>query len=100
MGIPFDQSVEKMNLTIHYNGTDYNWTEATSPANGPLVDSFIFGWNRGASRQTYQAVDVLKPGYSYWMYAYYDCFIYSNIDIIIKMGVENENIEKNFRKWK
>jgi hypothetical protein len=73
MGIPFDQSVDKTNLTLQYNGTDYNWTEATDPANCPIIDSFIFGWNRGLSGQTYQAVDVLEPGYSYWMYAYYDC---------------------------
>jgi hypothetical protein len=73
MGIPYDQSVDKTNLTIQYNGTDYSWTEAIDPANGPLIDSFIFGWNRGPSGQIYQAVDTLEPGYSYWMYAYYDC---------------------------
>jgi uncharacterized repeat protein (TIGR01451 family) len=73
MGVPYDQSVDKTDLIFHYNGTAYNWTEAIDPANGPLVDAFIFGWKRGPSGQTYQAVDSLKPGYSYWMYAYYPC---------------------------
>jgi hypothetical protein len=71
IGIPFDQPIDKTNLILNYNGTDYNWSEAIDPANGPLVDSFIFGWTGGPSGQTYQAVDVLEPGYSYWMYAYY-----------------------------
>jgi len=75
MGIPYDQSVDKTNLTITYNGTDYNWSEAIDPANGPLIDSFIFGWNRGLSGQTYQAGDAFEPGQGYWMYAYYDCKI-------------------------
>ena len=73
IGIPFDQPIDKTNLTITYNANDYNWTEAIDPDNGPLFDPYIFGWNRGSSEQTYQAVDVLKPGYGYWMYAYYDC---------------------------
>ena len=73
MGVPYDQPVEKTTPIINYNGTDYNWTEAIDPANGPLIDAFIFGWNRGSSGQTYQAVDSLEPGYSYWMYAYYSC---------------------------
>jgi hypothetical protein len=76
MGIPYDQSIEKNTLIIRYNGTDYNWTEAIDPANGPLVDAFIFGWNRGGpSGQTYQAADSLEPGYSYWMYSYYPCIL-------------------------
>jgi hypothetical protein len=60
ISLPFNQTVNKTDLIFHYNGTDYNWTEAIDPANGPLIDYFIYGWNRGPSGQIYQTVDVLR----------------------------------------
>jgi hypothetical protein len=77
ISVPFNKTIDKTQLFVYYNGTDYNWTEATDPANGPLIDSFIFGWNRGTGGQTYQAVDALEPGYGYWMYAYSDCELWA-----------------------
>jgi len=80
IGIPFDDNVEKQNLTILYNGTIYSWENATTANNEegePLILSFIYGWNAGS--QNYETCDVLLSGRSYWMYAYYDCMLTRDI---------------------
>ena len=68
MGVPDGESVEKQNLTILYNGTVYTWQEAVT---NNIILGFIYQW--GETGQTYQLTDVLQPGKSYWMYAYYNC---------------------------
>jgi len=76
VGPPFDEPLVKTRLVVGYNGTDYNWTQATTNANptgGPLVLGFIYGWSR--SGQSYDDSTTLYPGYAYWMYAYYDCIL-------------------------
>jgi hypothetical protein len=62
---PVNQTVDKTNLFVKYNGSEYNWSEAV--ANGYVVQ-FIYGWNRSA--QNYEESGVLEPGEGYWMYAY------------------------------
>jgi len=74
VGLPDDEPVEKQNLSILYNGTFYGWDNATTSNNEegePLILGFIYGWN--STSQNYETIDVLLPGKSYWMYAYYDC---------------------------
>ena len=46
ISLSFNQSVDKNILVIKYDGINYSWSEAIDPANGLLIDSFIFGWNR------------------------------------------------------
>jgi len=79
LGIPSYQQLSLGNLNISYDGLYYNWSEATDPGN-LIVDPVVFFWN--SSIQTYQyLVDVsalINPGSGYWIYAYYDCMIYSS----------------------
>ena len=68
VGVPDDKLVEKENITIRYNGTNYTWQEAV---NNSIILGFIYGWNENI--QNYGVSNVLNPGKSYWMYAYQDC---------------------------
>ena len=79
--IPFNQSVDKTDFLVKYNGYYYSWTQATSPANGPIIDPSVFGWDR--NQQMYIFIsDILEPGYGCWMYAYEPCELWiENISI-------------------
>jgi len=68
VGSPYDDPIEKQNLTIIYDETTYSWSDAVTA--GIIID-FIYKWN--ASAQNYETTDVLAPDLGYWMYAYYDC---------------------------
>jgi len=70
MGVPHNQSVDKTNITVNYGGTEYSWANAVS---GGIISDYVFGWNRNT--QSYIFVDTFEPGYSYWMYAYYNCIL-------------------------
>ena len=70
IGLPYNTSVNKQNLTINYNGTDYTWQQAV---NSNIILGFIYGWDRNT--QNYMISEDLDPGYGYWMYAYYDCIL-------------------------
>jgi len=77
MGQPYNTTLDKNNLIIRYNVTDYTWTEATTNNNEegePLLLGFIYEWNR--NNQQYILSDLLQPGYGYWMYAYYNITLY------------------------
>ncbi len=55
----------------------YNWTYATTdinPTGTPLINSFMFGWNR--TQQTYVFERNLNPGFGCWMFAYQPCEIW------------------------
>lgn len=75
IGSPNNALVEKQNLMIRYNGTTYTWQDAVT--NNIVVGS-IFQWNE--TNQNYQLTDVLQPGKSYWMYAYYNCTLLRPMD--------------------
>jgi hypothetical protein len=60
--------VDKTNLLVTYNGSEYSWQEAV---NKSIVLGFIYAWNR--TNQNYELTDILVPGEGYWMYAYHDC---------------------------
>lgn len=77
IGIPINQPVSKTTFLIVFNGVEYNWTEATTdqnPTGQPLVLKDLFGWKRNAP-QEYVLTDTLQAGYSYWMFAFYDCIL-------------------------
>ena len=76
VGLPSDEPVNVADLTVNYDGTDYSWSEAIDPANGPLIVPDIYGWDRVA--QNYISVDTLEPGNAYWIYSYQDCVIKGN----------------------
>jgi hypothetical protein len=68
LSLPFNQSVEKTNLLVIDNNSEYSWQEAVN--NGIIID-FIYEWNRNS--QDYEMTDTLIPGHGYWIYAYEDC---------------------------
>jgi hypothetical protein len=68
VGIPFDEIVEKQNLTVVYGGMDYSWQDAVTAG---FVLNFVYSWD--AVGQSYLTTDVLMPGDGYWVYAYYSC---------------------------
>jgi hypothetical protein len=74
MGTPNDESSLKTDLYVNYNGVDYIWNDAitnNNPTNNPLVNDYIFGWNRNS--QTYTIADTIIPGEAYWLFAYVNC---------------------------
>jgi hypothetical protein len=70
LALPFNQSIEKQNLTLIYDGVIYSWQDAVAQS---LILDFIFGWDR--TNHTYEIVDALSPGQGYWMFAYHDCVL-------------------------
>jgi len=68
VGLPYETALDKENLTVHFNGTDYTWHQAVD--NGTIL-GFIYGWN--VTNQNYETSEVLLPEKSYWMYAYEMC---------------------------
>jgi len=80
VSLPFNNSVNKTDLLITHNGTEYSWQEAI---NNNILLGFFYHWNRGI--QNYEPVDKLNPGFGYWIYAYKDCEIWAQgINTIIK----------------
>ena len=74
MGLPYNTSLAKENIIVHYNITDYSWNDATTDNNEegePLILQFIYGWD--STSQSFLLSDELVPDFGYWMYAYYDC---------------------------
>ena len=64
----------------YYNGTDYNWYNATSSNNEegePIILGFIYKWD--VINQRYLFSDTLNPRYGYWMWAYYNCTLHKPV---------------------
>ena len=79
MGIPNDESSLKTDLHVNYNVVDYIWDDAitsNNPTNNPLVNDYIFGWNRYS--QTYTIADTIIPGEAYWLFAYVNCTLFTD----------------------
>jgi uncharacterized repeat protein (TIGR02543 family) len=74
MGLPYGVSVDKTNVIINYDGTNYTWGEAV--ANYIILEA-VYGWNR--LTQAYTEESMFNPGYGYWMYAYDDCRLYIGV---------------------
>jgi len=75
VSLPFNQTVDKEDFIVRYNGTDYNWTQATTddnPTGGPIILQYLYNWKR-TYPQGYEFTDTLQPGYGYWMYAHHPC---------------------------
>jgi hypothetical protein len=73
IGIPFKENVSKTDLLVN----DISWSDAVSTG---LVSDFIFGWDRNG--QYYNFVDILEPGYAYWVYSYQPCSLERDVNII------------------
>jgi hypothetical protein len=75
ISVPFNQSINKNNLIIKYNGYNYSWQEAVD---SKIVLNFIYEWNR--SSQSYEIVDTILPGFGYWIYSYHICELWAQIE--------------------
>jgi hypothetical protein len=76
VSLPLNISSDFKVICIIYNETIYNWTEATSsfnPTGFPLVNSYVFNWDRNS--QKYNFTNSFEPGYGYWMYVYEPCIL-------------------------
>jgi len=70
VGLPFNRHINKNNLTVFYNGTNYNWQQAVD---NNIVIGFIYGWVENT--QGYELTDLLVPGKGFWIYSYKNCIL-------------------------
>jgi len=68
ISFPVNESINKTDIVVSYAGTNYSWNDAVT---NNIIIGFIYGWNR--TTQSYETIDILDPGYGYWVYAYHDC---------------------------
>jgi len=73
ISLPANESINKTDLIIRYNGSEYSWDAAVS--NDYIVD-YIFGWDQ--INQSYIFADILKPGYGYWIFGKVSCNLHFN----------------------
>jgi hypothetical protein len=81
ISIMYTQPINEMEITVHYNGNDFNWPEATTnnnPTGESIILKSIYGLNR--TTEAYILSKVLNPRYWCWMYVYHNCsFLRSTI---------------------
>jgi len=68
ISLPFNQTIDKINIIIHQLNNNYTWSEAVL---NDYISDYLFGWSR--TGQSYTFSDVLNPGEGYWLYSYVDC---------------------------
>jgi PKD repeat protein len=77
VSLPGPLSYNATELAVQYNGSSYNWSEATTgenPTGAPILLGSIFGWNR--TNQIYVEYSILAPDDGYWMFAFYNCTLF------------------------
>ena len=82
VSIPIQESLNKNNLTINYEGISYSWTDITTnnnPTGEPIILDCIYNWNK--TTQTYDEVIIINPGDAFWIFTYYECSIEVEITI-------------------
>jgi len=67
--IPLQYQIQKTDVIVVYDGTEYTWQEAIS---NNLVVNYLYGWDR-ENKQYYSASDTLEPGFGYWINSYVNC---------------------------
>lgn len=92
ISLPMNESINKNDISVKYNGMNYTWQEAV---NYNIVLDFIYVWN--VDGQNYEITSKLEPGNGYWLYVYNssDLLIASNNhydDTYITMLYEEWNI--------
>jgi len=91
ISLPFNQTIDISDIIVSNGGVDYIWTEAIDPANGPIVDPNVYGWDRNLGMY-FQVLSSLEPGYGFWMYSYDDCEIgVENISVTIDNHITDLN---------
>ena len=87
ISIPFNESINKTDIVVSYEGTNYSWNNA-----GSIVLNYIYGWN--STNQNYETINILKPGYGYWVWAYDDC------ELLVSGNITDDGKITNLKlKW-
>ena len=90
ISFPFNQSIEKQNISIRVDKTSYDWQSAVLAG---IISDYIFGWDR--SSQSYSFSNSVKAGHGFWMYAYEDAEIQAHstkpVDVYITTLSEEWN---------
>jgi hypothetical protein len=74
IGISFDERIDKQNLTVVFNDTNYTWQDAV---NAGIIVNFVYKWDTDI--QSYAITEVLEPGEAFWLYAYYPCRLHRSV---------------------
>jgi hypothetical protein len=88
VSIPFNESINKEDIIVSHNGTNYSWNDAVA---NDIILNFLYYWNRIS--QNYELKNTLDPGYGYWMYAYEKC------DLIVSGDISDEYITDLKQSW-
>ena len=72
ISLPTNLSTNVSDVLVLHNDTFYSYQEAIDEG---IISPFFFFWNRVS--QSYEFVDVLHPGYAYWIYAYKNCGLWT-----------------------
>ncbi len=68
MSAPYDFPIDKNQVIITSNNTEYTWSEAVT---NHIISDTVFGWD--AQNQTYLFASSFEPGKCYWMFAFNEC---------------------------
>lgn len=74
LSLPYNLSINKNEITVLLNGTNFNWSQATTcnnPTGEPILLGDIFTYD--GMNKNYQDVNTLFPGKGYWLYAFHPC---------------------------
>jgi agmatine deiminase len=88
--LPFNLSINKTQIIIHHEGTNYTWNDAVTSG---FVSDFVFGWNRDG--QYYTFAEMFEAGYGYWIFAYDDCELWVE-NIIVEFDDYITDIETDW----
>ena len=70
IGLPQTQEINKDDMIIVINSTNYDWDEAVMLS---YVSDYVFYWNSTA--QTYGFTNLFEPGSAYWVYSFQQCLL-------------------------
>ena len=71
IGVPYNASIEKENITVFHNEIENTWQQAVD---NNILLGFVYEWDE--IDQGYDFTDVLDPTKGCWMYAYQNCTLY------------------------
>jgi hypothetical protein len=68
IGIPFNHQINLTDIIVFHDESYYTWDEAVD---NNIISPIVFQWD--SIWQIYIIIEVLKPGFAYWMYSYQPC---------------------------
>lgn len=90
ISFPFNQTIDKQNISIRYNQSSYDWQDAV---NSDIISNYVFGWNR--SLQSYTFSDTIIPGEGFWVYSYENANIWAHSNKPFEEYITTLNVDWN-----